>query len=72
MNYKDATFYFCDLKTKDITCPKMHKCKRYELIKDVPYEEYSSLGFAKLYNLCNVENDFKLFLKMEEESEQLD
>ena len=55
----DVTYYFCDLKSKDIECPKMHECKRYEPIKDVPYNQYESLGFAKLYNLCN-ENNIKL------------
>lgn len=62
----NATFYFCDLKTNDITCTKMHECKRYEPIKDVPYNDYKNLGFAKLYNICNEENGYKMFLKMDE------
>lgn len=41
----------------------MHECKRYEPIKDVPYNQYESLGFAKLYNLCNENNGYKMFLK---------
>ena len=65
----DATSYFCDLKTKDIKCPKMHECKRYEPIKDVPYNQYESLGFAKLYNLCNENNGYKMFLKMDSSKE---
>lgn len=69
MSINEAKFYFCDLKTKDKSCPNMHRCKRFELIKDVPYEEYELLGFAKLYNICNEENGYKLFLKMEEVNE---
>ena len=65
----DSTYYFCDLKTKDIECPKMHECKRYEPIKDVPYNQYESLGFAKLYNLCNENNGYKMFLKMDSSKE---
>ena len=61
----NETFYFCDLKTKDIECPRMHECKRYELVKDVPYNDYEKMGFAKLYNICNEENGFKMFMKME-------
>ena len=61
----DVTYYFCDLKTKDIKCPKMHECKRYEPIKDVPYNQYESLGFAKLHNICNKDNGYKMFLKMD-------
>lgn len=61
----DVTYYFCDLKTKDIKCPKMHECKRYEPIKDVPYNQYESLGFAKLHNICNEDNGYKMFLKMD-------
>lgn len=58
------TFYFCDLKTSDVTCPKMHDCKRYEPIKDIPYNEYEKLGLAKLYNICNKNNGYKMFMKM--------
>ena len=65
----DVTYCFCDLKTKDIKCPKMHECKRYEPIKDVPYNQYESLGFAKLYNLCNENNGYKMFLKMDNSKE---
>ncbi len=61
------TFYFCDLKTKDIQCSKMHECKRYELIKDIPYNQYESLGFAKLHNICNEDNGYKMFLKLDKE-----
>lgn len=57
-------FYFCDLKTGDIICPKMHECKRYEPIKDIPYNEYEKLGFAKLYNICSKENGYKMFMKI--------
>lgn len=62
---KEAKFYFCDLKTNSKTCPKMHECKRYELIKDVPYEEYEALGFAKLYHICNEKMGYKLFMKLD-------
>ena len=48
----EETFYFCDLKSKDIVCPKMHECKRYELVKDIPYNEYDKLGFARLQEMC--------------------
>ena len=65
----DVTYYFCDLKTKDIECPKMHECKRYEPIKDVPYNQYESLGFAKLYNICKEDNGYKMFLKMDSSKE---
>lgn len=65
----DATYYFCDLKTKDIECPKMHECKRYEPIKDVPYNQYESLGFAKLHNICGENNGYKMFLKMDSSKE---
>ena len=65
----DATYYFCDLKTKDTECPKMHECKRYEPINDVPYNQYESLGFAKLYNICNEENGYKMFLRMDSSKE---
>lgn len=64
----DEKFYFCDLKSNDIICPQMHMCKRYELIKDIPYEQYENLGFAKLYNICNKENDYKLFMKLDKET----
>lgn len=59
------TFYFCDLKSKDIECPKMHECKRYELVKDVPYNEYDKLGFARLHNICNEANGYKMFMKID-------
>ena len=39
MDVDRATYYFCDLKTNDIECPKMHECKRYEMVKDIPYSE---------------------------------
>ena len=65
----DSTYYFCDLKTKYIECPKMHECKRYEPLKDVPSNQYESLGFAKLYNLCNENNGYKMFLKMDSSKE---
>ena len=65
----DVTYCFCDLKTKDIECPKMHECKRYEPIKDVPYNQYESLGFAKLYNICKEDNGYKMFLKMDSSKE---
>ena len=64
------TFYFCDLKSKDIECPKMHECKRYEIVKDIPYSEYGVLGFAKLHNVCNTENNYQLFMKMDKNSEK--
>ena len=65
----DVTYYFCDLKSKDIECPNMHECKRYEPIKDVPYNQYESLGFAKLYNICGENNGYKMFLKMDNSKE---
>ena len=52
MDVDRATYYFCDLKTNDIECPKMHECKRYEMVKDIPYSEYGVLGFAKLQEMC--------------------
>ena len=70
MDINRATYHFCDLKTNNIECPKMHECKRYELIKDIPYNEYGVLGFAKLHNVCNTENNYHLFLKMDEKSEK--
>ena len=51
MDVDRATYYFCDLKTNDIECPKMHECKRYEMVKDIPYSEYGVLGFAN-YITC--------------------
>ena len=65
----DVTYYFCDLKSNDIECPNMHECKRYEPIKDVPYNQYESLGFAKLYNICGENNGYKMFLKMDNSKE---
>ena len=70
MDINRATYYFCDLKTNNIECPKMHECKRYELLTDIPYNEYGVLGFAKLHNVCNTENNYHLFLKMDEKSEK--
>ena len=65
MDKNTATFYFCDLKTNHINCPKMHECKRYELVKDVPYNEYEKLGFAKLHNICNQENRYQMFMEID-------
>ena len=65
MDVDRATYYFCDLKTNNIECPKMHECKRYELVKDVPYNDYEKMRFAKLYNIYNEENGFKMFMKIE-------
>ena len=52
MDVDKTTYYFCDLKTNGIECPKMHECKRYEIVKDIPYSEYGVLGFAKLQKMC--------------------
>lgn len=70
MDKNAATFYFCDLKTNHIDCPKKHECKRYELVKDVSYNEYEKLGFAKLYNICNKNNKYQMFMKMDEKSDK--
>ena len=48
----------------------MHECKRYEMVKDIPYNEYGVLGFAKLHNVCNTENNYQLFMKMDKNSEK--
>ena len=48
----------------------MHECKRYEMVKDIPYSEYGVLGFAKLHNVCNAENNYQLFMKMDKNSEK--
>ena len=70
MDANKTTYYFCDLKTNSVECPKMHECKRYEMVKDIPYSEYGVLGFAKLYNVCNTENNYQLFMKMDKNSEK--
>lgn len=70
MNVNKTTYYFCDLKTNGIECPKMHECKRYEMVKDIPYSEYGVLGFAKLHNVCNTENNYHLFMKMDIKTEK--
>ena len=70
MDANKTTYYFCDLKTNSVECPKMHECKRYEMVKDIPYNEYGVLGFAKLYNVYNTENNYQLFMKMDKNSEK--
>ena len=70
MDVDRATYYFCDLKTNGIECQKMHECKRYEMVKDIPYNQYGVLGFAKLHNVCNAENNYQLFMKMDKNSEK--
>lgn len=58
-----ATFYFCDLLTGNDDCPRKNECKRYALVKDVPYTDYGKYGFARLYNICKSQY-FKMFMKM--------
>ena len=70
MDVGRTTYYFCDLKTNNIECPKMHECKRYEMVKDIPYSEYGVLGFAKLHNVCNTGNNYQLFMKTDKKSEE--
>ena len=70
MDANKTTYYFCDLKTNNIECPKMHECKRYEIVKDIPYSEYGVLGFAKLHNVCNTENNYQLFMKIDKNPEK--
>lgn len=64
---KTATFYFCDLKSKNIECQKMNECKRYVPIKDLPFAELERLGVAKLYNICNEKNNYKLFMRLDKD-----
>ena len=64
---KTATFYFCDLKSKNIECPKMNECKRYVPVKDLPFAELEQLGAAKLYNICNEKNKYKLFMRLDKD-----
>jgi hypothetical protein len=66
------TFYYCDLKSNNIDCPQKLFCKRYDAIKDMPYQEYEKLGCAKLYNICNDHNGYKMKLKLDEKEEQID
>lgn len=53
------TFYYCSLDINDKDCPKKKLCKRYvNKTKD-------DTAYARLYNICNETNDYKLFLKVE-------
>ena len=58
-----AHFYFCDLKSGDVDCPKKDECKRYVMIKDLDYKEYSKYAFARLHNICGKQN-YKMFLRI--------
>ena len=58
-----APFYFCDLKSGDVDCARKNECKRYMMIKDLDYKDYSKYTFARLYNICNKQN-YKMFLKI--------
>lgn len=60
-----APYYFCDLKTGDLDCPKKETCKRYANIKDIPYKDYHKYGFARLIHICN-ESNYKMYLKVDD------
>lgn len=64
MDYKNSRFYFCSLRENDKTCPKMNECKRYAPVKDIPFDQYNDLGFARLYNICNEDNEYRMFLEL--------
>lgn len=60
------TFYYCSVGDDCKSCSCMNECKRYVRIKNLTFEERQELGMAKLYNICNENNGFKLFMKEEE------
>lgn len=51
------TFYYCSLEIDNKDCPKKDQCKRY-LNRGENIQ-----ACAKLYNICNEENNYKLFLR---------
>lgn len=56
-------FYFCSVEEDDKKCPMMNECRRFTGIKDVPFEERQKLGTAKLYNICDEDNNYKMILR---------
>lgn len=60
------TFYYCALDENSKTCPRQYKCKRYTHKLCVPKFEDAN---AKLFNICNDKNGFKLFMKDNEVKE---
>lgn len=54
------TFYYCALDENSKTCSKQNICKRYTHKKGVPASEDAN---AKLYNICNDNYGYKLFLE---------
>ena len=60
------SFYFCSIEEDNKKCAKMEECRRYTDIKDIPFKERQNFGTAKLYNICNEENNFKMILRQKE------
>lgn len=60
-------FYYCALDENSKTCPRQNECKRYLNKKAAPPEEDAN---AKLFNICNKENRYKLFMKREDINEE--
>lgn len=56
------TFYYCALDENSKVCVKQHECKRYVSKQNVPVTEDAN---AKLYNICNADNNYKLFMPKE-------
>ena len=60
---RKMTFFFCNLADGD--CPKKDSCKRWQLIKDNPFDDYQNYS-GRLWNVCK-NNGCKLFMKMDAE-----
>lgn len=60
-DYRNVTFYLCDMTSDNFSCPKKDTCKRYQLIKDVSYNDYKECA-ARLYNICKM-NNYSMYLK---------
>lgn len=57
-------WYLCNLVSPPYDCPRKNTCKRYQFIKDNPYDDYKDRA-AKLYNICNKMN-FHLYMKVDD------
>lgn len=62
----NEVFYFCDLIRNNKTCQRQETCKRYTRIKDIDKSKYDEIGVAKLYNICQPNGEYKLYLKEDE------
>lgn len=60
------TFYYCALDENTKTCPRQGECKRYVCKQGVPKNENAN---AKLFNICNESNRYKLFMKLDKKED---